>query len=160
MASAIVSLHVRAVGCAVGVSGPRRDSSDPGVIVPSVLPPSVIHSTYLRVPPRTTRVLPASRCLLSRSPPLRRIVSPSTAGRDSDHSDKLDCGRWTAHDSDLSNSGPWTRSLSLTVPTEPGVRVAASPWAWDRRQPLGWGIPVTASRSVPTLGAASGQPLG
>jgi len=73
--SAIVSLHVCAVGCAVGVSGPRRGSSDPGVIVPSVLPPSVIHSTYLRVP-RATRVLPASRCLLSRSPPLRRIVSP------------------------------------------------------------------------------------
>ena len=159
--SAIVSLHVCSVGCAVGVSGPRRDSSDPGAIVPShlsVLPPSVIYSSYLRVP-RTTRVLPAvtaarrseseleeprprniglvpvaecsagcahgprlsvtskfgdqlrglSRCplasryLLSRSPPLRRIVSPSTAGRD--HSDKFDC-QWTAHDSDLSNSGP------------------------------------------------------
>jgi hypothetical protein len=37
---------------------------------------------------------------------------------------------------------------SLTVPTEPGVRVAASPWAWDRRQPLGRGILVTASRSA------------
>jgi hypothetical protein len=36
------------------------------------------------------------------------------------------------------------------VPTEPGVRVAASPWAssWDRRQPLGRGILVTASRSA------------
>ena len=32
---------------------------------------------------------------------------------------------------------------SLTVPTEPGVRVAASPWAWDRRQPALW---VLASR--------------
>jgi hypothetical protein len=74
---------------------------------------------------------------------LRRIVSPSTAGRD--HSDKFDC-QWTAHDSDLSNSVLTTRSL--TVPTEPGVRVAASPWAWDRRQPLGRGILVTASRSA------------
>ena len=37
--SAIVtrSLHVCSVGCAVGVSGPRRDASDPGVIVPSHL---------------------------------------------------------------------------------------------------------------------------
>ena len=25
---------------------------------------------------------------------------------------------------------------------------SASPWAWDRRQPLGWGILVTASRSA------------
>ena len=164
--SAIVSLHVCSVGCAVGVSGPRRDSSDPGAIVPSHLKCTpaecrVIYSSYLRVP-RTTRVLPAvtaarrseseleeprprniglvpvaecaagcahgprlsvtskfgdqlrglSRCplasryLLSLSPPLRRIVSPSrrsTAGRD--HSDKFDC-QWTAHDSDLSNSGP------------------------------------------------------
>ena len=40
-----------------------------------------------------------------------------------------------------------TRSLSV-LPTEPGVRVAASPWAWDRRQPPGWGILVTASRSA------------
>ena len=53
---------------------------------------------------------------------------------------------------------------SLTVPTEPGVRVAASPWAWDRRQPLGRGILVTASRSalwvLASRWAEEAQPLG
>jgi hypothetical protein len=58
------------------------------------------------------------------------------------------------------------------VPTEPGVRVAASPcqWAssWDRRQPLGWGILsgdlVTASGSalwvLASRWAEEAQPLG
>ena len=80
--SAIVSLHVCSVGCAVGVSGPRRDSSDPGAIVPSHLKctPAECHLQYssnLRVP-RTTRVLPAvtaarrSESELEDSEPTRR----------------------------------------------------------------------------------------
>ena len=82
----------------------------------------------------------ASRCLLSLSPPLRRIVSPSrsTAGRD--HSDKFDC-QWTAHDSDLSNSGPpGARLCPLSRVSE---SLPAPQWAWDRRQPALW---VLASR--------------